>query len=130
MKKIFYLLFISSVVFASCTKQDPIDVVCNCGGSGISVDTSLVGYWVDVVNNVGMSIGTDFSGNFYSSNADFGGFYSCDGNSHLSFTETAGDDADVHWTGNYSISGNVMTLNLMGHTPASPNLDTLTLTKQ
>ena len=53
MKKLFYLLFISSVL-ASCTKQEPVEVVCTCdgatNGTGTStsssfVDPNLVGHW-------------------------------------------------------------------------------------
>ena len=54
MKKLFYLLFICSVVLASCTKQDPIEVVCDCTGSSSTltvsggsslIDTNLIGHW-------------------------------------------------------------------------------------
>ena len=108
MKKLFYLLFISSVVLASCTKQEPIEVACNCGDTGISVDASLVGYWtrVDGIYER-LAIGTDLSGNYYSADSDWGGFYSCDGYSHLSFTSL---DNEKKWTNKYSISGNIMTL--------------------
>ena len=51
MKKLFYLLFISSFAFGSCTKQDPVEVICDCSGSNgnssISslVDDNLTGHW-------------------------------------------------------------------------------------
>jgi len=109
MKKLFYLLFISSLAFGSCTKQEPIEVTCDCSGdSGIDVDNSLVGYWINTDGlNQSLAIGTDFSGNYYGGSYNYGGFYSCDGNSHLSFTSLDG----IHsWTSKYSISGNIMTL--------------------
>ena len=54
MRKLFYTLFISSVVLASCMKQDPIEVVCDCTGSSSTltasggsslIDTNLTGHW-------------------------------------------------------------------------------------
>ena len=51
MKKLFYLLFISSVL-ASCTKQEPAELTCSCDGanngtssSSSFVDPNLVGHW-------------------------------------------------------------------------------------
>jgi hypothetical protein len=110
MKKLFYLLFISSIAFGSCTKQEPIDVTCNC--SGISVDTTLIGYWVETNPTISMFIGTDFSGTYYSGQYSYGGQYSCDGDGHLNFS---GVDNSLRWVGNYTISnsGNVMQINFL-----------------
>ena len=50
MKKLFYLLFISSVL-ASCTKQEPVECLCgSSNGTGTSssssfVDPNLTGHW-------------------------------------------------------------------------------------
>jgi len=72
MKKLFYLFFISSLAFGSCTKQEPIDVNvnvtqdtlyinvtdsinCNCSSNGtgsLLIDTNLTGHWKQTnVNN-------------------------------------------------------------------------------
>ena len=111
MKKVFYLLFISSIAFGSCTKQEPIDVTCNC--SGISVDTTLIGYWVETNPSYSMFIGTDFSGTYYVGNNSYGGQYSCEGDGHLNFSANL-----LNWVGNYTISnsGNVMQINLLDGT--------------
>ena len=121
MKKLLSVLFISSVVFFSCTKQDPIEVSCNCGGLGISVDTSLVGYWDG--DDISLFIGTDLSGNFYTNSYEVGGSYSCDGSSYLSFTDNT--DSYEIWTGSYAILGDQMTLNIVDGT----NIGFYTLTK-
>jgi len=125
MKKLFYLLFISFVL-ASCTKEEPVEVVCTCGGaSGISVDNALVGYWLE--GDIGIFIGTDFSGNFYLYSYEFSGHYACDGAGHLSFIDDTGSGTQAEsWTGNYSISGNVMTLNIVD----GDSQGNYTLTKQ
>ena len=122
MKKLFYLLFISSVVLASCTKE----VICDCTGAGgstnvvvgssnFSCDTSLVGFWE------GTSTTSDYTYTYYISEGGNGyfaetnttgstynytGYYSCtDG--FLSFIETA--ESSICFTGTYNITGNIMT---------------------
>ena len=65
MKKLFYLLFISFVL-VSCTKQEPVEVVCTCdgaaNGTGTSssssslIDTNLIGHWKNT--NPLINIGT------------------------------------------------------------------------
>ena len=118
MKKLFYLLFISSIAFGSCTKQEPIDVTCNC--SGISVDTTLIGYWVETNPSLSIFIGTDFSGSWYNGNNSYGGQYSCEGDGHLNFSGSGtnsinGSVSDINWIGNYTISnsGNMMQINML-----------------
>ena len=110
MKKIFIAL-VCFVVLGSCTKQEPIEVTCNCNSSsGLSIDTALVGYWVE--QDPGLSlvptalfIGQDFTGNFWSQNGASSGSYSCDGDSHLSFSADG-----AFWTAEYTISGIEMNL--------------------
>jgi hypothetical protein len=58
MKKIFYLLFIGTIAFGSCTKQDPIEVnitdSSNSSDSSSSpiIDANLIGHWKQTnVNN-------------------------------------------------------------------------------
>ena len=116
MKKLLSVLFISSFVLFSCTK----DVNCDCGGGGGGADSSLVGYWQGTKDGsaraYGIFIGTDFSGNFYDGSSEYGGSYSCDGSSYVSFITTYSSGSatlGVHWTGSYSISGSVMTLDIV-----------------
>ena len=70
MKKIFYLLFISSIVLASCEKDEPVEplqVTCDCGdslngtnSSNSTVDPNLVGHW-KVENVTNQSTATSYS---------------------------------------------------------------------
>ena len=144
MKKLFYLLFISSVL-ASCAKPDPIEVnvnvtqdstFCNCGGatngtgtssSSFNCDTSLVGLWIGTrtLSNSGWEFFINESGyGYYGYNGENSGHYDCtDG--FLSFIDENEDGGCL--SGNYSISGNTMIFEiiagyLQGHT--------FTLTKQ
>lgn len=51
MKKIFYLLFIGTIAFGSCTKQDPIEVNITDSTNSL-IDTNLIGHWKQTnVNN-------------------------------------------------------------------------------
>ena len=137
MKKLFYLLFISSVL-ASCTKDEPLpaEYICTCDGatngtgtssSSFNCDTSLVGLWIGTrtTSNYGWEFFINESGyGYYGYNGENSGHYDCtDG--FLSFIDENEDGGCL--SGNYSISGNTMIFEiiagyLQGHT--------FTLTKQ
>ena len=105
MKKLFYLLFISSVL-ASCAKPDPIEVnvnvtqdstFCNCGGatngtgtssSSSFVDPNLIGHWKNTTPLV--NLGTNDSAQYISNIGDFDIYFSLDGKMHLNHTYEIG----------------------------------------
>ena len=142
MKKLFYLLFISFAL-ASCTKDEPVEVVCTCDGatngtgtssSSFNCDTSLVGLWM------GTATGSSYEYDFYINESGDGylavrtsiggvgsnsGYYSCT-NGLLSFVEVD-DDTPLCFSGNYSISGNTMIYEVIA---GSYDGVTFTLTKQ
>ena len=134
MKKLFYLLFISSVL-ASCTKDEPVECLCGSSNgtgtnsSSFNCDASLVGLWM------GTATGSTTECLFYISESgngyydrigggDFTGYYSCtDG--FLSFLELG--DGGYCFSGTYSISGNTMIYEVI---TSSSSTNTYTLTKQ
>ena len=138
MKKLFYLLFISSVL-ASCTKQDPVEVTCDCSGasngtgtnsSSFNCDSSLVGLWEGPRSggsNYDFYINESGNGYFgYSGLSNYNqGYYSCtDG--LLSFVEV-NVETPACLSGNYTITGNTMTYEIIAGIWEG---STFTLTKQ
>ena len=126
MKKLFYLVFISSVALASCTKEVTCDCTVSSNGTGTTTssfncNSALLGLW-----KTGPGISSTWS--FYISESgdgyhyyetstgvwySYSGNYSCTGSSLLSFVETY-DDTPRCFSGNYSITGDTMIYEVIG----------------
>jgi hypothetical protein len=121
MKKLFFLLLISSALLSSCNKEandvEPVQVTCDCDDSSISssfnCDTSLVGLWIGTGNN-GAPLGggsydlfiSESGYGYFNGSSSNSGYYDCSGG-FLSF------NGGYAMSGNYSISGNTMTYEII-----------------
>ena len=117
MKKLFYLLFISFAL-ASCTKEEPVEVVCTCGDVNSGCDASIVGYWKGTsqfAESHEMFIGQNFEGtwvNNFSNQSSIGNFSCADG--HLTFNEMYENNNPIVWIATYSIVDGEMILICVG----------------
>lgn len=95
MKKIFYLLFIGTIAFGSCTKQDPVEV----NITDTTFDENLIGHW----KATGVSYSSILSNGQIDLNFFADGIWDIWGNN--------GDGTEYQHSGNYRTnSGNVLNI--------------------